>query len=83
VKFSDLKLRVRALFMPGQVDRELDDELAFHIGVVTGGGLAAVTAIVLLSTPAAETIGTLVRASDPQAEVEEAVATTDSADTRH
>ncbi len=29
--FSDLKLRVRALFTPGKVERELDDELAFHI----------------------------------------------------
>ena len=32
------------------------------VGVLTGGGLAAVTATVLLSTPAAETIGALVRA---------------------
>jgi ABC-type antimicrobial peptide transport system permease subunit len=37
------------------------------IGVVTGGGLAAVTAIVLLSTPAAEMVGTLVRPFDPLA----------------
>ena len=37
------------------------------IGVLVGGGLAAVTAIVLLSTPAAEMIGTLVRAFDPVA----------------
>jgi len=37
------------------------------IGVLTGGGLAAVTAIVLLSTPAAETIGAVVRAFDPLA----------------
>jgi len=29
--FRDLKLRVRALFTPGRVERELDDELAFHI----------------------------------------------------
>jgi predicted permease len=29
--FSDLRLRVRALFTPGTVDRDLDDELAFHI----------------------------------------------------
>jgi predicted permease len=29
--FSDLKLRARALFTPGTVERELDDELAFHI----------------------------------------------------
>jgi predicted permease len=27
----DLKLRVRALLAPGRVERELDDELAFHI----------------------------------------------------
>ncbi len=37
------------------------------IGVLAGGGLAAVTAIVLLSTPAAEMIGTLVHAFDPLA----------------
>ena len=37
------------------------------IGVVAGGGLAAVTAIVLLSTPAAEMIGTMVHAFDPVA----------------
>ena len=37
------------------------------IGVVTGGGLAAVTAIVLLSTPIAETMGTLVQPFDPLA----------------
>ena len=37
------------------------------IGVLTGGGLAAVTATVLLSTPAAETIGAVVRAFDPLA----------------
>jgi predicted permease len=37
------------------------------IGVLVGGGLAAVTAIVLLSTPAAEMIGTLVRVFDPLA----------------
>ena len=37
------------------------------IGVLAGGGLAAVTAIVLLSTPAAETIGAVVRAFDPLA----------------
>ena len=37
------------------------------IGVLTGGGLAAVTAIVLLSTPLAEMIGTLVRPFDPLA----------------
>ena len=29
--FSDFKLRLRAFFMPGTVERELDDELAFHI----------------------------------------------------
>ena len=37
------------------------------IGVVLGGGLAAVTAIVLLSTPAAEMIGPMVQAFDPVA----------------
>jgi putative ABC transport system permease protein len=37
------------------------------IGVVAGGGLAAVTAIVLLSTPAAAMIGTMVHAFDPVA----------------
>ena len=37
------------------------------IGVLAGGGLAAVTAIVLLATPAAETIGAVVRAFDPLA----------------
>ena len=36
-------------------------------GVVVGGALAAVPAIVLPSTPAAETIGTLVNAFDPLA----------------
>src|SRR5689334_5513791 len=29
--FSDLRLRVPALFRPGRVERDLDDELAFHI----------------------------------------------------
>jgi hypothetical protein len=28
---NDLKLRVRALFSPRKVERELGDELAFHI----------------------------------------------------
>jgi ABC-type antimicrobial peptide transport system permease subunit len=37
------------------------------IGVGVGGGLAAVTAIVLLATPMAEMIGTLVRPFDPLA----------------
>jgi hypothetical protein len=37
------------------------------IGVIAGGGLAAITAIVLLSTPAAAMIGTLVHAFDPLA----------------
>ena len=37
------------------------------IGVLAGGGLAAVTALVLLSTPAAEMMGSLVRAYDPLA----------------
>ncbi len=37
------------------------------IGILVGGGLAAVTAIVLLATPAAETIGTLIQPFDPLA----------------
>jgi ABC-type antimicrobial peptide transport system permease subunit len=37
------------------------------VGVLVGGGLAAVTATVLLSTPLAEMIGTLVRPFDPLA----------------
>ena len=37
------------------------------IGVFVGGGLAAVTAIVLLATPAAQMIGTLVHPFDPLA----------------
>jgi putative ABC transport system permease protein len=37
------------------------------IGVVMGGALAAVTAIVLLSTPIAEPMGTLVQPFDPLA----------------
>src|SRR4051794_2799097 len=31
MKFSDLRLRARAFFMPRKVERELDEELAFHI----------------------------------------------------
>ena len=31
MKFSDLRLRARALFKPAAVERELDDELAFHL----------------------------------------------------
>ncbi len=31
MKFTDIRLRARALFTPGKVERELDDELAFHI----------------------------------------------------
>ncbi len=37
------------------------------VGVLVGGGLAAVTATVLLATPLAEMIGTLVRPFDPLA----------------
>ena len=37
------------------------------IGVLAGGGLAAAAATVLLSTPLAEMIGTLVHAFDPLA----------------
>ena len=35
MQFNDLKLRARALFKPGKVERELDDELAFHIACET------------------------------------------------
>jgi hypothetical protein len=46
--FNDLKLRARALFKPGKVERELDDELAFHIACETqklvAGGLSAAEA---------------------------------------
>ena len=31
MNLRDLKLRARALFAPGRVERDLDDELAFHI----------------------------------------------------
>ena len=31
MNLRDLKLRARALFAPRRVERELDDELAFHI----------------------------------------------------
>ena len=45
MKFRDLKLRVRALVMPRRVERELSDELAFHIERETkrliDGGLPA------------------------------------------
>src|SRR5262245_54705368 len=45
---EDLRLRVRALFMPRRVDRELHDELAFHIERETqklmAGGLGAADA---------------------------------------
>jgi putative ABC transport system permease protein len=43
--FNDFKLRIRALFRPGRVERELDDELAFHVECETrklmAGGLSA------------------------------------------
>src|SRR5262245_35368948 len=43
--FADLKLRVRALFTPHAVERELGEELAFHIECETrklmAGGLGA------------------------------------------
>jgi putative ABC transport system permease protein len=29
--FTDLRLRARALFTPGKIERDLDDELAFHL----------------------------------------------------
>ena len=48
MKFSDLRLRARALFTPGNVERELDDELAFQIECETrklmAGGLGAAEA---------------------------------------
>ena len=31
MNLRDLKLRARALFVPGRVERELDDELSFHV----------------------------------------------------
>ena len=31
MRFNDLKLRLRALLRPNRVERELDEELAFHI----------------------------------------------------
>jgi putative ABC transport system permease protein len=31
MNLRDLKLRARALFIPGRVERELDDELSFHV----------------------------------------------------
>ncbi len=31
MNLHDVKLRIRALFAPGRVERELDDELAFHV----------------------------------------------------
>src|SRR3954469_20450060 len=31
MNLSDLRLRARALFTPADVERELDDELAFHV----------------------------------------------------
>ena len=31
MNFRDLKLRLRALFRPGRVEHELDEELAFHV----------------------------------------------------
>ena len=36
MKFSDLRLRARALFKPAVVERELDDELAFHLSARRG-----------------------------------------------
>jgi hypothetical protein len=45
MKFHDLRLRVRALLTPSRIERELDDELAFHIECETrhlmAGGLGA------------------------------------------
>src|SRR5262245_22327536 len=53
--------RTRAVLVVSQSMRPI----AF--GVLVGGGLAAITATVLLATPAAEGIGLLVRAFDPLA----------------
>jgi len=36
MNLRDLRLRARALLAPRRVDRELDDELAFHIDRETG-----------------------------------------------
>jgi len=48
VNLSDLKLRIRALLIPRRVERELDDELAFHIECetrkLTAAGLGATEA---------------------------------------
>jgi hypothetical protein len=48
MNLTDLRLRVRALFTPAKVERELDDELAFHIECETrklmAGGLPAAEA---------------------------------------
>ena len=48
MRVRDLRLRVRALFTPGSVERELDDELAFHIECearkLMAGGLPAAEA---------------------------------------
>jgi predicted permease len=41
MKVSDLKLRARALVMPGKIERELDNELAFHIECETRKLMAA------------------------------------------
>ncbi|MBA2258028.1 MAG: ABC transporter permease [Acidobacteria bacterium] len=41
MNFRDLRLRVRAVFAPRRVERELDDELAFHIERETRKHVAA------------------------------------------
>jgi predicted permease len=41
MRWSDLRLRVRALFAPRKANRELDDELAFHLEMETRKHLAA------------------------------------------
>ena len=41
MKLRDLKLRARALFNPATVERELDDELAFHVECETRKLIAA------------------------------------------
>jgi hypothetical protein len=37
MNLRDLKLRARALVAPGRVERELDEELSFHIERETPG----------------------------------------------
>lgn len=41
MKWTDLKLRLRALISPQRMERELDDELSFHLEMQTRKNLAA------------------------------------------